>query len=121
MATTAAAAAKGKTPDRRGLCEELLALRVKHAAVFAQMDGLKAALIVAAGAEGFREVFAGQGQVTVSAAKGKEFKGDLPEVDAAAFHALSAAKRAKLIEGGVVKLVAVWTREFHGRVDIKTF
>lgn len=103
------------------LCEELLALRIKHADIFTQMDGLKASLIVAAGAEGFREVFPGKGQVTISAAKGKEFRGDLPEIDPAAFHALTDAKRAKLIADGVVKLVPVWTREFHGRVDVKTF
>jgi hypothetical protein len=116
-----AAAAKRRESDRRALCEDLLALRIKHAAVFAQMDGLKASLIVAAGAEGYREVFAGKGQVTVAAAKGKEFKGDLPEVEPAAFHALSDAKRQKLIDDGIVKLVPVWTRDFHGRVDMKTF
>jgi hypothetical protein len=50
-----------KKPDRRELCEKLLALRLKHAKVFSEIDGLKAELIIAAGAEGFREVFFGQG------------------------------------------------------------
>jgi hypothetical protein len=112
-----------KKPDKRSLCEKLLALRLKHADVFGQIDSLKAELIqVATGAnEGFREVFAGKGQVTVAAPKAKEFKGDLPEVDPAAFHALSDAKRQKLIDDGIIKLVPNWTRDFHGRVDVKTF
>jgi len=111
----------GKKVDRKALCERLLALRLKHAKVFSEIDGLKAELIVAAGAEGFREVFPGKGQVTVSAAKAKEFKGDLPEIDAIAFHALTDSKRQKLVEDGVIKIVPTWSRDFHGRVDVKTF
>ncbi len=112
-----------KAPDRRKLCEQLLALRIKHAEVFGEIDSIKASLILVAHelGEGFREVVAGQGQVTVAAPKAKEFKGDLPEVDPGAFHALSDAKRQKLIDGGVIKLVPHWTRDFHGRVDVKTF
>ena len=37
-------------------------------------------------------MFSGKGQVTVAAAKAKEFKGDLPEVDAIVFRALTEAK-----------------------------
>lgn len=113
-----------KKPDKRSLCEKLLVLRLKHADVFSAIDSLKAELIVVAGdcGEGsFREVFPGKGQITVAAPKAKEFKGDLPEIDPAAFHALSGAKRQKLIDDGVVKLVPNWTRDFHGRVDVKTF
>jgi hypothetical protein len=64
---------------------------------------------------------AGKGQVTVAAAKPKEFKGDLPEVDPNAFHALSDAKRQKLVDEGIVKIVPTWSRDFHGRVDVETF
>jgi hypothetical protein len=46
-----------KKPDKREVCEKLLTLRLKHAKVFSAIDGLKAELIVLAGAEGFREVF----------------------------------------------------------------
>jgi hypothetical protein len=70
--------------------------------------------------EGFREIF-GSGQVTVSVPKEKEFKGDVPEVDADAFQALPDARRQKLVDDGIVKIVPHWTRDFHGRVDIKTF
>lgn len=121
----AKAASKPRQPkaDRRDLCERLLALRLKHVDVFAEIDNLKAQLIVVAGdaGEGFREVFVGKGQVTVAAPKAKEFKGDLPEVDPTTFHALSDAKRQKLVDDGIIKLVAVWTRDYHGRVDVKTF
>ena len=116
-------AAKPRKPDRRALCEELVALRLKHAAVFAEIDSLKAELIVVAGAagEGFREVFVGKGQVTVSAPKARELKGHLAEVDEKTFDNLTPARRQKLIDSGVIKIVPHWTRDFHGRVDVKTF
>ena len=86
-----------KRPDRRALCEQLLALRLKHADVFAEMDSLKASLIVLAGetGEGFREVFVEKGQVTVAAAKPKEFKGNVAEVDPKVFDTLTPAKRGE--------------------------
>jgi hypothetical protein len=34
---------------------------------------------------------------------------------------LSEAKRQKLIDDGVIKVVPTWSRDFHGRVDVKTF
>jgi hypothetical protein len=63
-----AAATRAKKPDRRSLCEQLLALRLKHADVYAQMDSLKAELIELAteAGDGFREIFVDQGQVTVA-------------------------------------------------------
>jgi hypothetical protein len=113
----------GKKPDRRAVCEQLLSLRLKHAKIFGEMDSLKAELILIAGdaKDGFREVFAGKGRITVAAPKAKEFKGDIPEVNPVAFYALSDAKRQKLIDDGLITLVRTWTREFHGRVDVKTF
>ncbi len=118
-----AAKAKAKGPDRRELCKELLALRIKHADVFARIDELKADLIkVAADAgEGFREVVTGKGQITVSAPHGAEFKGHVPEVDPRIFDALSEVKRKKLIDAGIIKVVAHYSRDFHGRVDLKVF
>lgn len=117
------AAARAKKIDRRELCEELLGLRLKHADVFARMDELKAELIGEAriAGDGFREVIAGKGQVTVAAPHGKEFKGHVPEVNPKIFDALSETKRKKLIDAGIVTIVPHWTRDFHGRVDVKTF
>jgi hypothetical protein len=117
------AAAKRKRPNRRALCERLLALRLKHADVFAEIESLKAELIVAAGelGEGFREVFVDRGQVTVAGPKAKEFKGHVPEVDPKIFDALTESRRGKLIDEGIIKVVPTWTRDFHGRVDVKPF
>jgi hypothetical protein len=116
-------AAKMKALDRRAVCERLLALRVKHADVFAAMDGLKATLIAIAteAGDGFREVFPDQGQVTVAAAKPKEFKGHVAEVEPKVFDALPPAKREKLVDQGIIKIMPHFTRDFHGRVDVKTF
>jgi hypothetical protein len=107
---------------RRKLARTLLEKRLRNAKLFADIDGLKAALIAnaAKGGNGFREVFE-KGQITVACPKAKECKGDLPEVDPAAFAALPASRREKLIEDGIVKLVPSWSREFYGRVDIKLF
>jgi hypothetical protein len=118
-----AAAAKRKKADRRDLCERLLALRLKHADIFAEIESLKAELIIAAGelGEGFREVFVGRGQVTVAPPKPKEFKGHIPEIDPKIFDALTDARRRKLVDEGIVKVVPSWTRDFHGRVDVKPF
>jgi hypothetical protein len=58
--------------------------------------------------DGFREIFADRGQITVAGAKAKEFKGHVPEVEPKIFDALSATKRQKLIDEGVVKIVPHW-------------
>ena len=118
-----AVAARDKKPDRRELCEELLGLQLKHADVFNRIDELKADLIkVAADAgEGFREVVTGKGQITVAAPHGKEFKGHVPEVNPKIFDALSKIKRKRLIDQGIVMVVAQYGRDFYGRVDVKTF
>jgi hypothetical protein len=71
--------------------------------------------------DGFREIFADQGQVTVAGAKDKEFRGHVSEVDPKIFDALSEVKRQKLIDAGIIKIVAYYSRAFHGRVDVKTF
>jgi hypothetical protein len=67
-------AAPKTKPHRRALCEQPLVLRLQHAAVFSEMDRLKAALIELAGdaSDGFREVFVA-GQVTVSRESGSCF------------------------------------------------
>lgn len=108
---------------RRSLAKKLVELRLRHRKVFDDMDGLKASLIANAqkAGDGFRELFEGKGQISVACPKAKEFRGDLPEVDPVAFHALPDAKRQKLIDDGVIKLVPNWSRDFHGRVEIKLF
>ncbi len=115
---SAAAAAKG-----RKLAGELVALRIKHADVFGEIENLKARLIELATetGEGMREVFADRGQVTVSGAKAREFKGHFPEIDEKVLDALSEVKRQKLIDAGIIKIVPHYTRDFHGRVDVKLF
>jgi len=35
--------------------------------------------------------------------------------------ALAEVKRKKLIDAGIVKIVSYYTRDYHGRVDVKTF
>jgi hypothetical protein len=123
--TKSAPAAKLNRPDRRVLCDKLPALHLKHADVFARIDSLKADLIELATEAGegfsFREVFADRGQVSVSGAKGREFKGHVPEIEPKIFNALSEVKRQKLIDAGIVKIVPYYTRQYHGRVDVKTF
>jgi hypothetical protein len=118
-------AVKPKPQDsvRRGIARTLLSLRLRHAKLFDEIDGLKASLILNAkkAGEGFREVFDKKGIITVAAPKDKEFKGEVPEVDPDAFGALPEAKRQKLIAEGIVKIVPHWSRDFHGRVDVKTF
>jgi hypothetical protein len=111
-----AAASRAKKPDRRSLCEELLALRRKHADVYAQVDSLKAELIELAteAGDGFREIFANQGQVTVAGAKDKEFRGHVSEVDPKIFDALSEVKRQKLIDADIIKIVLTTAALFMG-------
>jgi hypothetical protein len=116
------AAPKTKKPDRRDLCEQLLALRVKHADTFAEIESLKATLIEVAGDDGsFREVFIDRGQVSVSAPHPKAFKGHSPDLDVKAWDNLSDVRRKKLVDEGLVLIRPVYSREFRGRCDIRTF
>lgn len=117
------AAAKVIKANRRELCEQLLTLRLKHADIFSEIERLKASVVELATEEGdnFREVFTDQGVVSVSGARPKEFRGHVSEVDPKIFDALSETKRQKLIDDGIVKVVPHWSRDFHGRVDIKIF
>jgi hypothetical protein len=117
---------KASTGDgvRKSLAKKLLKLRVKHAKIFADMDSLKATLIDLVTEDGdgtAREVFLGLGTVTIAPCKAKEFRGELPEVDPTAFGALSDARRQKLLDEGLIRLVPNWSRDFRGSVTLKTF
>ena len=123
MMPKAATAPKANRSVQRELARELLELRIEHADIFSKMDSLKASLIDLAtdAGDGFREIFLDKGQVTVAAAKSKQFTGHKPEIDVKLFDALSEMKRQKLIDAGIVKIVAHYSREFHGSCTVKTF
>jgi len=44
----------------------------------------------------------------------------VPEVEPKIFDALSEVKQQKLTDAGIVKIVPHYTRDFHGRIDVKT-
>lgn len=115
---SAAAAAKG-----RKLAEELLVWHLEHAEILKERDAIKASLIELAteAGEGMHEVFVDRGQVTVSGAKAREFKGHFPEVDERALENLSEVKRQRLIDAGIIKIVARYAAAYHGRCTVKTF
>ena len=123
MGGKSATAAKAKAPDRRALCGQLLALRIRYAEALGEMDSLKASLIELAteAGDGFREVFPNEGRVTVAGCKPPEFKAHKPEVDPKIFDALSEVKRQKLIDAGIIKITPVYSRHYYGRVDLKVF
>jgi hypothetical protein len=117
---------KAKTGDgtRKALARRLLNYRIKHAKVFREMDSIKASLIDIVSKDGdgtAREMFPGLGQITIAPAKAKEFRGELPEVDSMAFAALSDARRQKLLDEGLIRVVPKWSKEFRGSVTIKAF
>lgn len=107
----------------RAKAEELLDIEVEHRDLFARIDGIKSDLTTLAteAGESFREDFSGKGVVKVSGRKAKEFQGDLPEIDAAAFNALPATERKTLVKQGVVKIVPTWSRAYYGRVSVDLF
>ena len=44
----------------------------------------------------------------------------MPEVEPKIFDALSEVKQQKLTDAGIVKIVPHYTRDFRGRIDVKT-
>jgi hypothetical protein len=112
---------KPKTP--RELAEELVGIHVANRATFGRIDELKELLKAAATAAGasIREVIPGQGKVAASGRKESEFRGDLPELDPAAWNALSESRRDKLIADGVVKIVPTWSKTYYGSVTVDLF
>jgi hypothetical protein len=108
---------------RRGLCEELVGLHRDNSSVFDRIEAIKAELklIATDAGEPFREVIAGKGQVSVSPPKDGEFKGNVPTLKAEAWNDLTDARRERLLEQGLVEIVAEYGGKFYGRVDVKTF
>ena len=124
---TSAAAAKSKSrkeiTDRRALAEQLLGIEQEHAPLFAKMKGLKKALIAIAteAGENFQELFGQLGVVKVSRAKPSEVKGQVPELDAAAFLALADRDRNDLIKRRIVKMVESKSGAYYGGVTVELF
>lgn len=104
----------------RELAEELVKLRAQHLHVFDREAELKSALKSGATAN-FKEVFAGVGEVAVSAAKTKEFKGQVPELIPSAYLELAEGKRKKLVDDGLVQVVEEYTGAYYGSVTVKLF
>ena len=119
------AQAKPKPIDKKteGLCEELLTLRKKHAAVFARETLIESTLKEAATKRGggFMVLVPDLGSVMVAGKKEKEFQGEAPEADVETWATLSAADRKSLIKKGIVKIVQLWSGAFYGRVTVKVF
>lgn len=104
----------------RELAEELVKLRAQHGPMFDRVDELKSALKSDA-TENFKEVFAGIGEVSVSAPKKGKFKGTVPELVAEAYLKLPDARREKLIEQGLVANVDQYGGDYYGSVTVKMF
>lgn len=108
---------------RRSLAEELVGIHARHAATFARIDELKTelkAIATDAGAS-FQEVIVGKGKVKVAGKKEKELLGEVPEVDAGKFVALTGAERKALLKGGIVKMVENWSGAYYGSVTVDLF
>jgi hypothetical protein len=120
---TALKATSDQRAARRSLCQELLGLRRRYATVFLQIDDLKATLVkLATDADdgSFREIF-DHGQVTVAGCKPRQFKGHMPIVDVKTYDALSASRRKKLEDEGIIRVTAQFSGEFYGRCSVKLF
>lgn len=116
----AVAKSKAKAPTRAELCRELLDIEIEHRETFARIDAIKAELKQRASVDGsFREVFPGIGHVSVSPAKPKAYKGDLPTLVGEAWLALKQPKRDKLIADGLVKIEPQYSGAYYGRVDVE--
>lgn len=117
------AAAKCKDVTKmkpREIAEELVKLRAQHAPVFAREAELKSALKNGA-EENFKETFQGIGEVSVSAAKDKRFKGTVPQLVPEKYLGLTDARREKLVSDGLVVEAEEWTSPYYGAVTVKLF
>lgn len=131
MAGTATAAKPPLTEKKRAAieaelrltAEALLALHVKNARLFAQMDGLESELKAKATTLGdsFKEEFLGRGVVSVSPRKDKEMRGMVWELVPLAWAAVPPAEQKPWIARGVVKSVEDWSSANYGRVTVKLF
>jgi hypothetical protein len=104
----------------RQMAEELANLFKNHDAVFARADELKSALKDGA-TENFKEVFAGIGEVSVSAPKKGKFKGTFPTIVVEEFLALPAPQKTRLVKDGLVTMVDEYGGDYYGAVKVKVF
>lgn len=104
----------------RQLAEELVKLQAQHCTVFARQDELKSALRSTA-TTNFKEVFAGVGEVSVSAPKAAEKTGTAPELVVAAFTDLPKKEQNAMIRAGTVQVVDVNKAAYYGAVKVKLF
>jgi hypothetical protein len=107
----------------RDIADRLLALHIKHADLFAQIDALKEKLRDEAEklGKGFVEKFGEKGSVTVSGgSKGGKFSGIVPELDEVRFLALPEKERQKLIDANVIEMVQKLTKASRSSVTVKT-
>jgi hypothetical protein len=125
MASAAAEARKKAEVEahRRELAEELLDIHIKHRVDLERADAIKAALKQIATEAGatFQVVILDKGKVNVSGEKAERVIGEVPDVDTEAFLSLSPAKRAKLLAGGIVRMVNKIVKAYHGQVTVKPF
>src|SRR5712672_1434645 len=98
-----AAAALKIVETRRHIAERRMVLKIKHAALFAEIDDLDEKLRVFAESDGkgFTEQFGEGRYVKVSAPSKPKFKGIFPVFDPAAFLELPEKQREKWIDGKI--------------------
>jgi len=119
MAT--AATALKIVESRRNVAERRLALKIKHAALFAEIDGLDEKLkrFAEADGKGFTEEFGEGRHVKVSAPSKSKFKGIFPVFDPEAFLGLPDKQREKLIDGEIVAMEKQFTEARRPSVSVK--
>jgi hypothetical protein len=110
-----------KVDTRRDVAERLMALNVKHAAVFAEIDDLKEKLKVYAETDGkgYTEEFGEGRNIKVSSPSESKFKGIMPTFDAAAFLDLPEKQREKLIDGKIVAMEKQFTQARRPSVSVE--
>lgn len=117
-----AAAARAKKPTRADLCRELLDIEKQFATPLQRMDTLKAELKALSESDGkFRETIPGLGEVSVSPPAPEHKVGEKAELVVTAWDALTEARRAKLLEQGLVHQVDIVKGAYYGRVSTKLF
>ena len=107
--------------DRKTVAQELVTLRRDNAGVYARDDELVAKLrdfAIADGA-GFTEACDGGAEVKVSGGAEKKFKGIMPVFRPEKFMALPPARRAKMIEGGLVVMEDQYTSARKPSVSVQ--
>jgi hypothetical protein len=108
------------TMKPRQLAEELVRLQAEHRPLFDRQEALKSQLRSTA-TENFKEVFAGIGEVSVSAPKPGETTGTAPELVIASYLELPKKDQKALLKAGTVQIVDAVKSAYHGQVRVKLF